>query len=210
MRHLRSVPLLFALLLFACSARHPGDHTMTPSSEPIEPSIQTEVATFGAGCFWCVEAVLQQVDGILRLDSGYMGGDVENPTYQQVCGGDTGHAEVVKVTFDPARISYQRVLSWFWKLHDPTTLDRQGNDVGTQYRSAIFYHSEAQREAAEASKKQVEEAAVFSAPVVTEITPASTFYAAEDYHQDYYRRNKSQSYCQFVISPKLDKLGLEK
>jgi peptide-methionine (S)-S-oxide reductase len=183
---------------------------MTPTSEPADPSIQTEVATFGAGCFWCVEAVLQQVDGILGLESGYMGGELENPTYKQVCDGDTGHAEVVKVTFDPARISYQKVLSWFWKLHDPTTLNRQGNDVGTQYRSAIFYHSEAQREAAEASKKQVEGAAVFSSPVVTEITPASTFYAAEDYHQDYYRRNRSQSYCQFVISPKLDKLGLEK
>jgi peptide-methionine (S)-S-oxide reductase len=169
-----------------------------------------EIATFGAGCFWCVEAVLEQLDGVVSVTSGYMGGTVENPTYKQVCTGTTGHAEVVQVAYDPSRTSYGELLTWFWRLHDPTTLNRQGNDVGTQYRSAIFYHTEAQREAAEASKKALAEAGVFNDPIVTEITAAGRFYGAEDYHQDYYRQNRRQSYCRFVIAPKLGKLGLQK
>ena len=173
-------------------------------------STEVAVATFGAGCFWCVEAVLEQYDGVLKVSSGYMGGQVEKPTYQQVCTGTSGHAEVVQVTFDPQRISYKKLLKHFWELHDPTTLNRQGNDAGTQYRSAIFYHSEEQREAAEKSKKIVDESGVFKNPIVTEITKAGQYYKAEKYHQDYYRLNKTQSYCQFVIAPKLDKLGLEK
>ncbi|HET6201204.1 MAG TPA: peptide-methionine (S)-S-oxide reductase MsrA [Planctomycetota bacterium] len=174
------------------------------------PSPGTEIATFGAGCFWCVEAVLQQIDGVLKVRSGYSGGTVANPTYKQVCTGATGHAEAVEVTFDPKRISYGKLLDWFWKLHDPTTMNQQGNDVGTQYRSAIFYHSEEQRRAAEASRDALEKAGAYSDPIVTEIVPAGPFYVAENYHQDYYRENKAQPYCRAVIAPKLGKLGLEK
>jgi peptide-methionine (S)-S-oxide reductase len=166
-----------------------------------------EIATLGAGCFWCVEAVYLQLDGVISAKSGYMGGFVDNPTYEQVCGKQTGHAEVVQVKFDPSQVSYEEVLDWFWRLHDPTTLNRQGNDVGPQYRSAIFYHSEAQREVAEASKKAV--APNFDDPIVTEITAASTFWPGEDYHQNYYFQNKNQGYCRAVIAPKLKKLKLD-
>lgn len=172
------------------------------------PAEGLEVATFGAGCFWCVEAVLEQLDGVRDVRSGYMGGHVPDPGYKQVCTGETGHAEVVQVTFDPATISYETLLEWFWKLHDPTSLNRQGNDVGTQYRSVIFYHSEEQRRAAERSKKQA--AGNFAEPIVTEITEAGPFYEAGKDHQDYYRRNPGAGYCRVVIAPKLDKLGLEK
>ncbi|HKX46663.1 MAG TPA: peptide-methionine (S)-S-oxide reductase MsrA, partial [Planctomycetota bacterium] len=169
---------------------------------------RTELATFGAGCFWCVEAVLQQQPGVLSVRSGYMGGHVVDPTYEQVCTGRTGHAEVVQVCFDPARIAYAELLAWFWRLHDPTTVDRQGADVGPQYRSVIFAHDAAQRDAAERSKRAADASGAFAAPIVTEIAPAATFYPAEDYHHDYYRRNKRQGYCTFVIHPKLAKLGL--
>ena len=184
----------------------------TTETGPAEKSTDnaTEVATFGAGCFWCVEAVLEQLGGVLDVTSGYMGGAIQKPTYEQVCSGTTGHAEVVQVRFDRERISYDKLLDYFWKLHDPTTLNRQGNDVGTQYRSAIFYHSEAQREAAEKSKKAVEASGAFADPIVTEIAPAAPLFKAEGYHQDYYRLNKEASYCRFVIVPKLDKLGLKK
>ena len=173
------------------------------------PSENSELGTFGAGCFWCVEAVFEQLEGVLEARSGYMGGHLERPTYRQVCTGETGHAEVVQVRFDPGRIPYTELLDWFWRLHDPTQKDRQGNDVGTQYRSAIFTHSEAQRAAAETSKQRLEQAGTFSAPIVTEITPATVFYGAEDYHDEYYRQNKDQPYCRMVIRPKLEKLGLE-
>ena len=169
---------------------------------------RTERATFGAGCFWCTEAVLEQLPGVLDVVSGYTGGAVSNPSYEQICTGDTGHAEVVQVTFDPARISYEQLLGMFWKLHDPTTLNRQGNDVGTQYRSAIFWHTDAQRQAAEKAKADAQ--SDFLGPIVTEITEASEFFQAEVNHQDYYRLNKSQPYCRYIILPKLDKLGLEK
>lgn len=211
MMHTTSLLALTTALLAACG---PGRAT-TPNPDPKPKTTTstmtdqpTELATLGAGCFWCVEAVLEQVDGILGVESGYMGGSVENPTYKAVCTGQTGHAEVVQVTFDPSVISYEAVLAWFWQLHDPTTLNRQGADVGTQYRSAIFTHSDEQRAAAEASKAKAQEN--FSSPIVTEITPASEFYVAEDYHQDYYRQNRQQGYCRMVIAPKLDKLGLEK
>ena len=182
---------------------------MSPGSGPSPESPERrEVATFGAGCFWCVEAVLETQDGVLDVKSGYMGGKVPNPTYRQVCEGDTDHAEVVQVTYDPARISYETLLDWFWRLHDPTTPDRQGADVGTQYRSAVFFHSEAQRAAAERSKAAAQ--ASFDDPIVTEISPASAFYEAEGYHPDYFRLNGEQPYCQGVIRPKLKKLGLSK
>ena len=166
-----------------------------------------EIATLGAGCYWCVEAVLQQVEGVLGVESGFMGGTTENPTYQDVCTGTTGHAEVVQVSFDPDVLPFEELLGWFWRLHDPTTLNRQGADTGTQYRSAIFYHSDAQRDVAEESKAAAQPA--FTDPIVTEITEASAFYKAEGDHQDYYRRNKTQGYCRAVITPKLGKLGLE-
>ena len=169
-----------------------------------------ETATFGAGCFWCIEAVLEQLDGVADVKSGYMGGSVVNPTYEQVCTGTTGHAEVVQVKFDPLRISYEDLLDYFWKLHDPTTLNRQGNDVGPQYRSAIFYHSEEQRLAAEKSKKALDDSGVFEHPTVTEISQTGTLYEAEASLQDYYRLNKRAFYCRFIIAPKLDKLGLRK
>lgn len=175
-------------------------------SAPAAPAAE-EKATFGAGCFWCVEAVLEQLDGVTDVTSGYMGGSVENPTYEQVCSGRTGHAEVVQVTFDPSVISYDTLLDWFWKLHDPTTLNRQGADVGTQYRSAIFVHSDVQRAAAERSKRAAQPR--FADPIVTEITDATAYYLAEDYHQDYYRLNTRQGYCRAVIAPKLNKLGLD-
>jgi len=171
---------------------------------PSSPAAKTELATLGGGCFWCLEAMFQTLPGVRSVVSGYAGGKTENPTYRQVCSGQTGHAEVVQIEFDPARISYERLLDAFWDAHDPTTPNRQGNDVGPQYRSIILYHSEAQRAAAEAAKRAV--AARFDKPVVTEIVPLTKFYPAEDYHQDYYAKNPGAAYCVAVIRPKLEKL----
>lgn len=198
---------LCAVLTVGC-ARSTTPASMETPMSPAESS-QQEIATLGAGCFWCVEAVLQQVDGILALRSGFMGGHTDNPTYQDICTGTTGHAEVVEVTFDPSVITYDEVLRWFWQLHDPTTLNRQGADVGTQYRSAIFVHSDEQRRVAEASLKQYDGSDMYADPFVTEITDASEFFAADDYHQNYYQQNKNQGYCHMVIAPKLKKLGLD-
>jgi peptide-methionine (S)-S-oxide reductase len=163
------------------------------------------VATLAGGCFWCLEAVYDDMQGIQSVVSGYMGGRVDNPTYEQVCTGTTGHAEVVQVTYDPDVVSYRDLLEVFFTIHDPTTLNRQGNDVGTQYRSAIFYHNEAQKETAESIIAELEQANVWDSPIVTEVTPLDTFYAAEAYHQDYYQNNAYQPYCQFVVRPKLQK-----
>jgi peptide-methionine (S)-S-oxide reductase len=165
-----------------------------------------EKATFGAGCFWCVEAVFERLKGVESVVSGYSGGRVKNPTYEQVCSGTTGHAEAVQVTFDPKRISYAELLEVFWGTHDPTTRDRQGNDVGPQYRSVIFYHSDEQRKLAEHYKRKLDESGAFRAPIVTEIVPFREFFPAEGYHQDYYNRNARQPYCQIVIRPKVEKL----
>lgn len=164
-----------------------------------------DTATFGAGCFWCVEAVFQRLNGVEKVVSGYSGGTVPNPTYEQVCSGSTGHAEVTQIIYDPSKITYEELLEVFWSTHDPTTLNRQGNDIGTQYRSVIFYHNEKQKELAEAYKKKLDEANIFDKPIVTEITKFDEFYSAENYHQDYYDNNKSQPYCQFVITPKIEK-----
>lgn len=175
------------------------------SVKPVPES--AEVITLGAGCFWCTEAVFQQIPGVLSVTSGYMGGRVKNPTYEMVCTGDTGHAEVAWVVYDPKQIALEKILDVFWEIHDPTSLNRQGNDVGTQYRSAIFYYTDTQRAVAEKSK--AEAAKEFSKPIVTEIAKAGEFYPAEDYHQDYYRLNKERNpYCQIVIAPKLRKLHL--
>jgi len=162
-----------------------------------------EIATLGGGCFWCTEAVFQMLPGVRTVTSGYAGGTKENPTYQEVCGGDTGHAEVIQIEFDPKVISYAKLLESFWEAHDPTTLNRQGADHGTQYRSIILYGSEAQKAAEERSKAEAQKH--FNKPVVTEIVPLKKFYKAEDYHQDYYRSNPNQSYCRAVIRPKVEK-----
>lgn len=166
---------------------------------------QTELATFGSGCFWCTEAIFQQVKGVQKVISGYSGGKVKNPSYKEVCTGLTGHAEVVQITFNPAEISFDELLEIFWQTHDPTTLNRQGNDVGTQYRSVIFYHNEDQKRKAEYYRKKLDEAGIFNRPIVTEISPFTEFYPAEDYHQNYYRLNPSAPYCTYVIAPKLEK-----
>lgn len=166
---------------------------------------QQSIATLGGGCFWCLEAVYQQLDGVERVVSGYAGGHVENPTYEQVCGKKTGHVEVVQVTFDPARVSYRDVLEVFFSIHDPTTRDRQGNDVGPQYRSAIFYHDDEQRQVAESIIAELAAEHAFDAPIVTELKPFERFYSAEQYHQNYYAQNSSQPYCAYVISPKIAK-----
>jgi peptide-methionine (S)-S-oxide reductase len=166
---------------------------------------ELETATLGGGCFWCLEAVYDELAGVTSVVSGYSGGQVRNPSYRQVCDGTTGHAEVVQVTFDPQVVSFEEILRVFFTVHDPTTLNRQGADVGTQYRSAIFYHSEAQKETAEATISQLTDAHIWPDPIVTEVTPAGTFYPAEDYHQEYYAHNSRQPYCQVVISPKLAK-----
>ncbi len=170
-----------------------------------EKTIGFETATFGAGCFWCVEAVFQQLDGVTLVESGYSGGHVEDPDYKEVCAGTTGHAEVCQITYDPDEISFSELLEVFWGTHDPTTLNRQGNDVGTQYRSVIFYHDQKQKELAEAYKSKLNAEKIYDNPVVTEITEYSNFYKAEDYHQNYYNQNGNQPYCRLVIQPKVEK-----
>jgi len=162
-------------------------------------------ATFAGGCFWCTEAVFQQLQGVATVVSGYCGGETQNPNYQQVCSGGTGHAEAVQITFDPQQVSYEELLEVFLHTHDPTTLNRQGNDVGTQYRSAVFYHDETQRLAAEAMIRELDASGAFGAPIVTTLEPAGRFYAAEDYHQNYFRENPRQPYCLMVVGPKVQK-----
>jgi peptide-methionine (S)-S-oxide reductase len=168
---------------------------------------ELQVATLGSGCFWCTEAFFLRVKGIESVVSGYSGGKVKNPTYREVCSGLTGHAEVVQVKFNPKEISYEEVLEIFWNTHDPTTLNRQGADEGTQYRSVVFYHSEEQKKIAQDYKTQLDKSGTFKKPIVTEITPFSIFYPAEDYHQNYYALNPNQGYCQYVIRPKVEKFN---
>ena len=168
-----------------------------------------EQITLASGCFWCTEAVFQQLKGVKSAVSGYSGGKLANPTYEQVCSGNTGHAEVLQVSYDPSQLSFTDVLRVFWQTHDPTTLNQQGHDVGTQYRSAIFYHNERQRKLAEEYKKQLDASGTFSAPIVTEIVPFEKFYPAEQYHQQYYEQNPGQRYCEYVIRPKVEKFRKE-
>jgi len=164
-----------------------------------------ELATFGAGCFWCVEAIFQRVEGVEKVVSGYAGGHVKNPGYKEVCQGTTGHAEVCQLSYDPKVVSFEELLEVFWGTHDPTTLNRQGNDVGTQYRSAVFYHTPEQKELAEKLKKKLDDAKKYSNPIVTEIVPYVKMYAAENYHQNYFNENGNQPYCSYVVQPKLEK-----
>ena len=183
------------------------DPSPTTTATPDSPAKSTtEVATFGGGCFWCTEAVMQPLKGVEQVVSGYMGGKTVNPTYEDICTGATGHAEVIQVTFDPAVISFAELLQVFWQTHDPTTLNQQGADMGTQYRSVVFYHSEEQKAEAQKYKMKLDAAKIFDDPIVTEITAAEKFYPAEKYHQNYYRLNSDKGYCRVVIGPKLKKL----
>lgn len=198
---------ILALLLFinvsfaACTKPNDNNRDMESQSNR-----KKEVATFGAGCFWCVEAVFQSLNGVQKVISGYSGGHVKDPTYRQVCEGTTGHAEVCQIYYDPEVIGFDELLEVFWSTHDPTTPNRQGNDVGTQYRSSIFYHTEAQKNLADEYKLALDASEAFPNPIVTEIVPFETFYEAEEYHQEYYDLNPNQPYCTYVIKPKMDKL----
>jgi peptide-methionine (S)-S-oxide reductase len=210
-RSLLSGILLLSGTLFGCaqtSENYSHSQTFQKMKQTAVTTLQTQTvdtATFGAGCFWCTEAQFQQLKGVEKVESGYSGGTVANPTYKQVCTGTTGHAEVTRIVYDPTVISYDELLAAFWQTHDPTQLNRQGADVGTQYRSVIFYHDADQKQKAEAYKKALNDEKAFSGPVVTEIAPEAPFYKAEDYHQNYYNENGSQPYCQMVVRPKLDK-----
>lgn len=203
---------LFLVLCCSCSGpqKNLNQQTITPMPNPAPEASPTinmdslEIATFGAGCFWCVEAVFQDLRGVVKVESGYSGGDVKNPSYREVCSGFTGHAEVCQIYFDPKQIQFDELLEVFWTTHNPTTLNRQGADSGTQYRSAIFYHNEKQKQQAEKSKAEVA-TKIWDDPIVTEISPFKAFYKAEDYHQNYYNENGSQPYCQIVIAPKVKK-----
>lgn len=180
-----------------------NDTTINPTA--ITTDAHTAVATFGNGCFWCTEAVFQQLEGVKKVTSGYSGGHVVNPTYEQVCAKNTGHAEALQIVYDPTVISFDELLEVFWKTHDPTTLNRQGNDVGPQYRSVIFYHDNTQKEKSEAYKADLDKSGAWPNPVVTAIEPFKNFYPAEDYHQNYFKLNGKAPYCQYVIRPKLEK-----
>lgn len=212
MKHLIlfTAPLLLLLLQLQACAQKDNLHK-SKSFKQMNTANNTakthkeEIATFGAGCYWCTEAQFQLLKGVSHVESGFSGGHVDNPTYKEVCNGTTGHAEVCNIYYDPAVISFDELLAAFWTCHDPTTLNRQGNDVGTQYRSVIYWHNDEQREKAEMYKRRLNEEKAFGNPIVTEIAPFRKFYIAEDYHQNYYNDNKTQPYCQFVVGPKVDK-----
>ena len=207
LRYLTSLVLL-SLAIVSC-AQQPKTNTMNTSTaktpDPAQTGKEIDTATFGGGCFWCMEAQFQLLKGVVKVESGYSGGSVKNPTYKEVCTGTTGHAEVTQIYFDPAVISYDALLEAFWGAHDPTTLNRQGNDVGTQYRSVIFYHNARQKTLAETYRKKLDASGAFRGPLVTEISPFSAFYKAENYHQDYFEQNGNEPYCQFVIATKVEK-----
>jgi peptide-methionine (S)-S-oxide reductase len=208
--------LLPVMTLFSCAQNDNADTeksrpgingaiTASVSARDDFNGIKTDTATFGTGCFWCTEAIFQQLDGVLKVTSGYTGGKVKNPSYEAVCTGTTGHAEVIQMVYDPVKISFDELLEVFWQTHDPTTLNRQGNDVGTQYRSAVFYHNAEQKAKAEKYKMELDKSGAFENPIVTEVTRSAAFYPAENYHQNYYNQNGSEPYCTFVIRPKLEK-----
>ena len=194
--------------LFSCAQKSPTNSKMTMdnNNKTVAYSGKTDTATFANGCFWCTEAVFEELNGVISAVSGYSGGQTTNPTYKEVCSGETGHAECLQIVYDPTKISFDELLEVFWQTHDPTTLNRQGADEGTQYRSAIFYHNDEQKQKAEKYKTELDKSGAFDRPIVTEITPASIFYPAENYHQQYYELNgNSNPYCRVVIQPKLEK-----
>jgi peptide-methionine (S)-S-oxide reductase len=210
MKVLHILALILALLAAGCG-RSQGAASSAESFQgkgkvkDMNQNAKTKQATFGSGCFWCTEAVFKRLKGVESIVSGYSGGHVDNPTYEQVCSGSTGHAESIQIQYDPGLISYDALLEIFWKMHDPTTLNRQGNDVGTQYRSVIFYHDEEQKKLAEFYKKKLDDEKIWPRPIVTEIVPYKKFWSAEDYHQNYYENNPSKGYCTLVITPKIEK-----
>lgn len=200
-----TLALLPVLVSLSCSMRE-----ATNSQSHLEPIYtssmsNTDTATFGNGCFWCTEAIFEQLNGVISVSSGYSGGHVKNPTYEEVCEKKTGHAEVCRIVYDPSMITYDELLEVFWQTHDPTTLNRQGNDVGPQYRSVIFYHNDEQKKKAEYYKAELDKSGAFDKPIVTTVEPLKNYYPAEDYHQNYFKNNPSNTYCYFVIRPKLEK-----
>jgi len=202
----KTIHLLMATLFFLTACGQQKLEKEIPKTPLLKSkSMHTEIITLGNGCFWCTEAIFQQVKGVNKVTSGYSGGHVENPSYEEVCEKTTGHAEVLQVEFDTTQVTIDEILEIFWQTHDPTTLNQQGNDVGPQYRSVVFYHNNHQKERAEFFKKKLDESGAFSKPIVTAIEPFTNYYAAENYHQDYYKKNGNQPYCYFVIRPKLEK-----
>ena len=198
---------LFTVILTSCTRRE-ALHSQAPGFEPLYAThkmMNIDTAILGNGCFWCTEAIFQQLNGVVSVESGYSGGHVVNPTYEEVCEKKTGHAEAIRVVFDPAKISFDELLEIFWQTHDPTTMNRQGNDVGPQYRSVVFYLNEEQKKKAEYYRKKLDESGAFDKPIVTAVEPYRNFYLAENYHQNYYKLNGNQPYCYFVIKPKLEK-----
>ncbi len=203
MKNLKYKAALVLVAAFFMNGCAQTKETKTMESKTINAGNDT--ATFGAGCFWCVEAVFQQLNGVIKVTSGYTGGETKNPTYKEVCSGETGHAEVCQIVYDPKIISFKELLEAFWQTHDPTTYNRQGNDLGTQYRSAVFYHNEEQKALTEQYKKELDRSGAFEKPIVTSLEPYKVFYAAEDYHQNYYNSNQDAPYCSYMIKPKIDK-----
>ena len=197
--------LMMAIVFTACAQTKTEKNLQMMNNEKIPAGVKTDTATFGEGCFWCTEAFFQRLNGVYHVISGYGGGYVENPTYEQVCDKTTGHVELAQIVFDPSKISFDELLEVFWKTHDPTTMDRQGNDVGPQYRSVIYYNSEEQKQKAEHYKEKLDKSGAWDKPIVTMIEPFKNFYPAENYHQNYYNDNQNQGYCRFVIAPKLEK-----
>jgi peptide-methionine (S)-S-oxide reductase len=205
-RFIIPVILIYLLVASGCGNKETNAQSEIKKDKgEIMDTTGMQVATFGSGCFWCTEAIFERVNGVVKVESGYAGGTVKNPTYEEVCSGTTGHAEVTQITYDPKVITYDELLEVFWKTHDPTTLNRQGNDVGTQYRSVIFYHNDEQKRLAGKYKEELNKSGIWEKPIVTEITPFTNFYPAENYHQDYYENNPAQPYCSFVITPKVEK-----
>jgi peptide-methionine (S)-S-oxide reductase len=211
MKPIFAFAIVFVLASLSCAQRENPNKVMSTTSSvsaaagQASTNYNTDTATLANGCFWCTEAIFQQLKGVLKVTSGYSGGHVVNPTYKEVTTGTTGHAECIQIVYDPTLISFDELLEVFWQTHDPTTLNRQGNDVGPQYRSAVFYHNKEQKEKAEKYKEELNKSGAFDKPIVTEIAPFTSFYTAENYHQDYYNNNGSQPYCYYVIKPKLEK-----
>ncbi len=199
------IVLLLVVTIAACAQTSKQKKLSSMSDNPIPKGVITDTADFGEGCFWCTEAFFQRLEGVYKVISGYGGGFVENPTYEQVCDKNTGHVELARIIYDPAKISYDELLEVFWKTHDPTTIDRQGNDAGPQYRSVVYYHNEEQKQKAQHYKEKLDKSGAFDKPIVTLIEPYKNFYPAENYHQNYYNDNQNQGYCRFVIAPKLEK-----
>jgi peptide-methionine (S)-S-oxide reductase len=204
---MKSFLLIFSTLfsIFSCAEKKSTANVNNMTNNEITTNGNIDTATFGTGCFWCTEAIFQQLKGVVKVTSGYSGGFIDNPDYKQVCSGTTGHAECLNIIYDTTKISFDELLEAFWQTHDPTTLNRQGNDIGTQYRSVVFYHNQQQKNSTEKYKTALNKSGAWLNPIVTTLEPFVKFYPAEDYHQNYYNNNSSQGYCQFVIRPKLEK-----